>query len=150
MIYMHTFLNCQRSEINFFLSQISEYTFFLICYFCFKLFCFRNRNTLCFPYFRIFGHLYTQHQSSFSPLPCIQFPQQQRQLVGVALMLVLALGCGSTLGKKLDKRCVNCTYRTYYTYGDGRSLQRVIYQDPVYTRGIYKQSPQPPLFLKLS
>lgn len=56
-------------------------------------------------------------------------------------MLILALGCGSTLGKKLDKRCVNCTYRTYYTYGDGRSLQRVIYQDPVYTRGIYKQPP---------
>lgn len=52
-------------------------------------------------------------------------------------MLILALACGSTLGKKLDKRCVNCTYRTYYTYGDGRSQQRVIYQDPYYTRGIY-------------
>lgn len=65
----------------------------------------------------------------------IQFAQQQ--LVGVALMLILALACGTTLGKKLDKRCVNCTYRTYYTYGDGRSQQRVIYQDPYYTRGIY-------------
>ncbi|EDX18440.1 GD17480 [Drosophila simulans] len=58
-----------------------------------------------------------------------------QQLLVVALVAVAIASLPQlAAGKKLGKRCVNCTYRTYYTYGDGRSLQRVVYRDPVYTR----------------
>ncbi|BFG02662.1 neurogenic locus notch homolog protein 3 [Drosophila madeirensis] len=62
--------------------------------------------------------------------------QRQRGLLGLTFM-VLAIAVALpqlAIGKKIEKRCLNCSYRTYYTYGDGRSLQRVVYRDPVYTR----------------
>lgn len=42
--------------------------------------------------------------------------------------------------KKLDKRntCSTCSYngRTYYTYADGTTVQRLIYRDQIQSRGI--------------
>uniref|UniRef100_A0A6P4DX96 Protein glp-1-like n=1 Tax=Drosophila rhopaloa TaxID=1041015 RepID=A0A6P4DX96_DRORH len=58
----------------------------------------------------------------------------QQLLVAALVAVAIASLPQLSLGKKIEKRCTNCSYRTYYTYGDGRSLQRVVYRDPVYTR----------------